>query len=377
LDTIPYVQIVPVQTNAARRRFINLPYKLYRNEPNWVPPLRLVQNKLFASDHLFWKKNPHQFFIAIKNKRCAGRIATFVNKHYNSHLQVTHGFFGFLEAENDAIVFRALFDAADQFLKQQGCTQVIGPMNPDIHNELGILVQGFQAPSYIMLTYHFPYYDEQIKAHGFSKFQDFFSYKMDASRYKASLKMDRVGAKLLQRHQISIRTPDIKNFEKELELFHSIYNDAFADHWGFVPMPKDEFLLLAKDMKKLIDTRMVLIAEHDNQPIAFVLAIPNINVLLHKIPDGRLFPFGIFKLLMNKNKIRSIRIITAAVRKKYQHWGLGAVLFPDLMKRALEFRYEECELSWVAEDNKVMNAIAMQLAGAPYKTYRLYKKVIE
>jgi hypothetical protein len=373
----PDVQIVPVQENADRLRFINLPYNLYRNEPNWVPPLRLIQKKLFASGHLFWEKNPHQFFIAIKNGRCAGRIAAFVNNHYNSYLQVSHGFFGFLEAENDAAVFQALFDAAVRFLKQQGCTQVIGPMNPDIHNELGILVQGFETPSYIMLTYHFPYYDRQIQAQGFSKLQNFYSYKMDASRYIASSKMERVSARLLQRHQISLRTPDIKNFEKELELFHSIYNDAFAGHWGFVPIPLDEFHLMAKDIKKLIDTRMVLIAEHDNQPVAFVLALPNINVLLRRIPDGRLFPFGIFKLLMNKNKIRSIRIITAAVRKKNQHWGVGAILFPELMKRGLAFRYEECELSWVAEDNKVMNAIAMQLAGAPYKTYRLYKKVIE
>jgi GNAT superfamily N-acetyltransferase len=263
------------------------------------------------------------------------------------------------------------------FLQTNKCKKIIGPMNPDIHNELGTLVNGYDIPPYFMLTHNFSYYDDYIKQEGFKKLQDFYSYIFEESRFIPSAKMERVGQVLTNKHDIQIRNPDMKKFLQELEHFHAIYNDAFRAHWGFVPIPKDEFLLLAKDMKSVIDPRMVLIVEYKNEPIAFLLCLPNLNEILIKIKNGRLLPTGIFKILTGKKKIRSLRVITAAVKQSYQHWGIGALLYPEAMKRALQCGYKKTELSWVAEDNTVMNTIARELAGDPYKTYRLYSKNID
>jgi len=199
---------------------------------------------------------------------------------------------------------------------------------------------------------------------------------MDSTKYVPSTKMERVRKMLMQKYPLKIRTPDMKKFMHELEYFHDIYNDAFVDHWGFVPIPKDEFLLLAKDMKSIIDPRLVLILEYNNEPIGFLLTLPNANELFIKIRNGHLLPTGIFKILFGRRHIKSARVITAAVKKKYQHLGLGALLYPELMKRGICYGYKEAELSWVAEDNVVMNTIAKELCGEPYKTYRLYSKGI-
>ncbi|CAN5612565.1 hypothetical protein BH10BAC3_BH10BAC3_14060 [soil metagenome] len=370
------IRIIPVKTRNEINSFINFPYTLYRDEKNWVPPLRITQKSLFNAEHIFWKKNKNQFFLAMKNGSCAGRIVAFVNNQHNIHFNTTDGFFGFLEAHDDPAIFDALLDAAIDFLKQNKCNKIIGPMNPDIHNELGTLVQGFETPGYIMLTYNFNYYDLSIQQCGFNKLRDFYSYKMNEPQYHSSPKMERVQKQLLDKYAIRLRTPDMKNFKQELEYFNAIYNDAFRDHWGFVPISKDEFFSLAKDMKSIIDPRMVLIAEYKDDPIAFLLSLPNINEILVTIRNGRLLPTGIFKLLWGKKNIGSIRVITAAVKKKYERLGIGALLYPELMRRALQFGYTTGELSWIVEDNVQMNSIAKQLAGAPYKTYRIYSKQI-
>lgn len=370
------IQLVEVKTKQQLKTFIEFPYALYKNEPNWVPPLRLTQTQILNPNFLFWKKNPHQFFIAVKNNKCVGRIAAFVNKTHNDFLKRNDGFFGFLEAENDETIFEALINAATDFLKQHNCNKIIGPMNPDIHNELGILVNGFDSPPYFMLTHHYSYYNEMLAQRGLTKYEDFYSYKMDSSKYAPSAKMERVGKLLMHKYPLTIRTPNMKKFLQELEYFHEIYNDAFTDHWGFVPIPKDEFLLLAKDMKSIIDPRLVLILEFNKQPIGFLLTLPNANELFIKIKNGRLLPTGIFKILFGRKHIQTARVITAAVKKKYQHLGLGSLLYPELMKRGLAYGYKEAELSWVAEDNAIMNFIAKELCGEPYKTYRLYTKDI-
>lgn len=376
MSDLQNIEVAEVKTKQQLNSFIELPYTLYKNNINWVPPLRITQSQIFNSKFLFWKKNPHRFFIAKQNGKCVGRIAAFVNRTHNDFLKRTDGFYGFLEAENNEEIFQKLLQAAIEFLKAQGCTKIIGPMNPDIHNELGILVKGFDSPPYFMLTHHYPYYNEMLIRQGFAKYEDFYSYKMDSTKYVPSTKMERVGKMLMQKYPLKIRTPNMKKFMQELEYFHDIYNDAFVDHWGFVPIPKDEFLLLAKDMKSIIDPRLVLILEYDNEPIAFLLTLPNANELFIKIKNGRLLPTGIFKILFGRKHIHTARVITAAVKKKYQHLGLGALLYPELMKSGIAYGYKEAELSWVAEDNTVMNTIAKELCGDPYKTYRLYSKNI-
>ncbi len=225
-----------------------------------------------------------------------------------------------------------------------------------------------------MLTHNYNYYDEQIKSCGYNKLKDFYSYKLDAVQYVPTEKMNRVSAFLKQRYKIKIRSADMKSFNQELDILYTIYNDAFIGHWGFTPIQKDEFDLLARDMKSIIDPRLVLIAEMNTEPIAFLLCIPNFNEVFIKIKNGKLFPAGIFKFLSGRRKIRSVRVITVAIKKKYQYLGVGALLYEEIMKRALQLNYPESELSWVVEDNIMMNKVVQDLSADPYKTYRLYSK---
>lgn len=370
------VSIQPVFSKKDLNLFIQFPYTLNINNRNWVPPLLLSQKELLNENHLFWKRNPHRFFLAFKEGRCVGRIAAFVNRDHNAYHKTNEGCFGFLEAENDSTIFSQLFSAAEAFLLDHQCTEIIGPLNPSLHYELGVLVAGFTSPSYFMLTYNYDYYNELIKLCGYSGLKDFYSYKLEKSQYLPTEKMKRVSAFLHQKYKVHIREADIKHFKEELHIFHSIYNDAFVSHWGFTPMEKEEFFLLAKDLKAIIDPRMILVAEVNDEPVAFLLCVPNLNETLHKIKNGRLFPWGIFKLLMGRKKIKSIRVITAAVKCSHKHLGLGALLYPEIMKRGAEFNYDEGELSWVAEDNTMMNQVANDIGAVPYKTYRLFSKTL-
>lgn len=371
---IDEVTIRDVNQKKRLKIFIHFPYHLNKNNRNWVPPLLITQKQLFNTKHLFWKRNPYQFLLAYRNGKCVGRVAAFVNLGHNLFHNSRQACFGFLEAENDVEVFKELLNAAENFAMQNNCNEIIGPLNPDLHNELGVLTDGFETPPYFMLTHNYSYYDEQIKRCGYAKLKDFYSYKLDATQYVPTEKMKRVMSFLRNRHKIKLRNADMKFFNKELDILYTIYNDAFIGHWGFTPIQKDEFALLAKDMKSVIDPRLVLIAEMNEEPIAFLLCIPNFNEVFIKIKNGILFPTGIFKFLSGKKKIKSARVITVAVKKKYQYLGVGALLYEEIMKRGLQLNYHECELSWVVEDNITMNKVAQDLLANPYKTYRLYSK---
>jgi len=355
--------------------FILFPYQLNKKNINWVPPLLLSQRKLFDKKHLFWQHNPHKFFLAFREGRCAGRISAFINKEHNLFHKSEEGFFGFLESENDINVFEKLLQASEEFVKSYNSKSITGPMNPSLHYELGVLVNGFEEPPYFMLSHNYNYYDSLINLSGYSKLKDFYSYKLDSKHYEQTEKMQRVNTYLRKKYNVNIRTASLKDFESELEILYNVYNDAFIGHWGFTPIEKNEFNLLAKDMKAIVDPNMILIAEIDSIPVAFILCVPNLNEILIKVKNGRLFPFGIFKILAGKKKIKTVRVITAAVKKAYMHLGIGALLYPEILKRGLQFNYPEGELSWVVEDNFMMNHIAKDLEATCYKTYRIYSKI--
>jgi hypothetical protein len=303
-----------------------------------------------------------------------GRIAGFINKEHNEYHNSSVGFFGFLEAIEDPAVFNSLLNAAEEFISGNGCRIIIGPFNPSLHYELGVLTRGFNEPPYFMLTHNYNYYESYILSSGYMGLKDFYSYKLVAKQFNPTPTMERVNTHLHNRYPLIIRNADLKNFVKELDIIYEIYNDAFAGHWGFTPIQKEEFRLLAKDMKSIIDPKLVLIAELNKVPVAFLLCLPNFNEIFIKIKHGRLFPFGILKLLAGKNQIKSVRVITAAVKKKYQHLGIGGALYPEIMKKAIEGRFKEGELSWVVEDNYEMTRIAKDLGAEAYKTYRVYSK---
>ena len=372
------VEVAPLRGRTDQREFLELPYRLYRSNPFWVPPLRLAQKDILNTKrHPFYKTADVELFLARREGRIVGRIMAILNRAHNEFHSERAGFFGFFEAENDQEAATALFAACGDWLRSRGAELIRGPMNPSTNYEVGLLVDAFDRSPAVMMTYNPAYYVELIEQCGLKKAMDMYAYYVDVDCYDSAGKLKRVADRLKVRDRISVRTVNLKRFKEEAELLRQIYNDAWSTNWGFVPVSGEEFDHLAKDMKQIVDPRVVLIAEQEvdggpPRPIAFMLAIPDVNRALKKI-NGRLFPFGLLKLLWHSRKIDFIRIVIMGVVKEHHNLGIASVLYDEIHSRAPNSGYPRGEMSWVLETNTLMNRAAELLGGRREKTYRVYE----
>jgi GNAT superfamily N-acetyltransferase len=253
-----------------------------------------------------------------------------------------------------------------------------GPVNPSTNYECGLLIDSFDSDPVVMMTYNPPYYIDLIERYGLQKAMDLYAYSTSGESFIVSDKLTRVAERLKKKDRISVRTINLKGFKREVEIVRRIYNDAWSHNWGFVPVSEEEFEHLAKDLKQIVDPEIAYIAEKEVDgsvepvPIGFFLAVPDLNRALKKL-NGRLLPFGLLKLLWHSRKIDFIRIITMGVVKEYQNLGIAAVFYDEVYRRAPAAGYPRGEVSWVLENNMLMNR-AMDLLGAQRsKTYRIYE----
>ncbi len=368
------IEIRTIHSPKEMMQFIKFPWKIYRNDPNWVPPL-LVDRKKFLdkTKNPFFRDNPTEFYLAYRNGEIVGRIAAILNKQHNQYHNDKTGFFGFLEAVNDRAVWEALLNTAKDWLRKQGCDRMMGPMNPSTNDEVGFLIDGFDTPPFFMMTHNPTYYIDLMESLGYRKAKDLYAYYLDEETVVITPKLQRVYDMLHKKFPVNIRTVDMKHFDRELELVREIYNDAWSKNWGFVPLTTDEFDFIANDFKQIIDPDVVLIGEYKGEAVGFLLALPNYNEVFKRLPNGRLLPFGIFKFLWYKNKIKTLRIVTLGIKQKYQPLGLGALFYIEIIRRGLKRGYTTGEMSWILEDNDLMNKPARMLGGKVYKTYRIYE----
>jgi hypothetical protein len=371
-----HIEIVPVQTPKDLRQFIRLPWKIYKEDPCWVPPLILDIKKLLnKSKNPFFEHSTADFFLARRSGEYVGRIAAILNNNHNRfHLENT-AFFGFFESIDDTAVSDALLDRAIQWAKDHGTTEIRGPMNYSTNDTVGMLVEGFDTNPFIMMPHNPPYYARLMKHAGFEKAMDFFAWYLD-TKYGLNPKIIRVGERVLKEEGIRIRNPDMKRFKDEVSIMQRIYNDAWSNNWGFVPMTDAEFAHMADDLKSVIDPRIVLFAEKNDEPVAFSLMLPDYNCVLKKI-NGRLFPLGLPMLLYHARHITRLRNMALGIVKKIQNFsGLGAALYYESFRQGMAAGYRTCEFSWTLETNHLINR-SMKIFGADmYKRYRVYGKVI-
>ncbi len=368
------VQIIEVNSARDMNRFIKFPFKLYKHDRNWVPPLISERKSFFDK-----KKNPFfryarvKYFLARKDGRIAGRIASIVNYNHNRFHEDKVGFFGFFECIDDYEVASVLFRVALIELKREGLTVMRGPANFSTNYEVGFIIDDFDAPPVINMPYNPKYYIDFAEKFGFKKAKDLYAFKMTRAD-RPPERLVRIVEKIRQKEGINVRTINLKKFKDELKVVNKIYNNAWSKNWGFIPLPDDEFLHIAKDMKDIVDPDLVFIAEVDGDPIGFSMALPNIYQIL-PYAKGRLFPFGIFRLLWHskiKNKINSVRIITMGIEHKYQKRGIDNIFYLETFNRGYEKGYEWGEISWVLEDNTLMTRVAELLGAKRYRTYRIY-----
>lgn len=365
-------EIVPVQNKRGLRQFIDLPYSFYRDDPYWVPQLRIAQKELFDQNkHPFYAHAEMQPFLALRDGSPIGRIAAIRDRNYIEFHDEQAGFFGFFECVNEPPVAAALLGAARRWLVERGAQVVRGPVNPSTNYECAVLVEGFDSSPQIMMPYNPPYYDALIRGAGLRKAKDLYAYYGTTDTANIG-RIERVAARSAEANGIRIRPIRMKAFDKDVELVWNVYNAAWSRNWGFVPVTHDEFKFMAHDMKAILEPELVLLGEIRGKVVGFALALPNINQAL-KHTNGRLLPLGLLKILYHKRSIDSVRILVLGVVEEYRTAGVAAGFYAELFRQAVRLGYRGGELSWILEDNTLMNRSAKALGSKRYKTYRIYE----
>jgi len=372
------IDVKPVRTSGDRHRFIEFPYQLYRGDAHWIAPLRMAQKDILNTKrHPFYKTSDVEMFLARRDGRVVGRIMAILNRAHNEFHNERAGFFGFFEVENDEQAAGALLGAARDWVLGRGAVVIRGPVNPSTNYECALLVEGFDLDPMVMMTYNPPYYAALLEGHGMKKAMDLYAYDIAADYFNHSNKLQRVAERLRKKSNIRVRTVNMKDFKNEVEIIRQVYNDAWSRNWGFVPMSEEEFDHLAKDLKQIVDPRVVLIAEQafdgsTPRAVGFLLAVPDLNRALKKI-RGRLLPLGLLKLLWHSRKISSNRVITMGGILEFQNLGMGSIFLDEIYRRGPAAGFPTGEMSWVLENNVMMNRAAELIGGRRTKTYRIYE----
>jgi len=368
------VTVERVESKKQVREFIKFPYALYKGDPNWVPLLLMDDyKKINRAKHPFWKHAVGEFFLARRDGRVVGRIAGVHDEIWEKTHHEKAGYWGWFECEDDEEAARALFDAAFGFVKQRGCTRVIGPMSPNANDLIGCQVEGFDGPPVMLMTYNPQYYDRLAQAYGNRKWKDLVAWMMDNPEIPDRLEkiMPRVQAK----GGFTIRTLKMKDFANEYLRFQELYNAYEQINAVFTPMTEEEMAVMAKDLKMGLDPDLVFFAEVDGKPVGVALTMPDFNVG-YKKAYGHLLPFGIYHLLTAKKKTHLVRTISMGVLKEYRNRGIDLAFYYHSYRNGVPKGYLATEMSWVEEDNAAMTNTAIKLGGKAYRKYRVYEKAL-
>ncbi|WP_375745092.1 N-acetyltransferase [Corallococcus interemptor] len=373
------VQVTPVRGAADRTAFIRLPYSLYRDDPNWVPPLEMERR-----DFLDPKKNPFfdyaevELFLARRGQDVVGRVAAIKNPRHMEFHGTKEGFFGLFECVNDAGVARGLLDAASAWLKARGIDTVLGPANFSSNQDWGLLVEGHESPPALMMPYNPAYYAGLLETCGFTKAKDLWAWELSSSTPPPE-KVARIAEKIRQREGVTVRAVNLKDFPAEVARIKEIYNAAWEKNWGFIPFTDREFDHMAKEMKAIVRPELLLIAEVKGEPVAFSMTLPDANAAF-KAANGRLttfgLPIGLVKLVLASRKLKRLRLLTLGIKEGYRRRGLDAILYLDTLRTAKELGYTGGEISWTLEDNHLVNRAIESMGGKRSKTYRVYQRPV-
>jgi hypothetical protein len=370
------LQVNPVNDRQKVRQFIRLPWSIYSDDSAWVPPLLLERKEHLSPRNPYFEHARYQSWIAYRDGTAVGRISAQIDQLHLERSQEKEGFFGMIEAEDNAETFAALFQTAEAWLRDHGMRRVMGPYNLSINQEVGLLVDGFGTPPFMMMGHARPYYADSIEENGYQKIKDLYAYIID-SFIEVPATMQRIVKRAKRR--VTIRSLSKANFPEDIKIIGDIFNDAWSENWGFLPYTEAEFNQLAKDFKLVLDFELVKIAEVDGKPAAFMVVVPNINEAIRDL-NGRLFPIGWLKLLW-RLKVRfpqTARLPFMGVRKQYHDSILGAALAFMVIHAAhapaLKRGVKKTELSWIIEDNYGIRNIIESIGGTIHKTYRIYSK---
>ena len=368
------VTVTPVSSQKELMQFIKLPWKLYRENPYWVPPLITDQKTILSREkNPFYLHASVEYCLAWKGGELVGRIAAIHDPAYIDFQDENVGFFGFYESTNDQEVADALFEAARAWLVERGVVAMRGPTNPSTNDTLGLLIDRFDHPPLVMMPYNPSYYPELFEAAGLVKAKDLLAYWLPEDRMNID-RLERFVELLKKRHNLTLRPINLRKLDEEIDLIKLIYNDAWEKNWGFVPWTDAELDHLGAELKPVADPELVMFAYKDDDPAGFSISLPDLYQALIHVKSGRLLPFGILKLLYWQRRITQVRVMAMGIRHKYRGMGIDALFYHRTFRYAETVGRQRGECSWILEDNHSMKAAMEKMGGYVYKTYRLYDK---
>jgi len=374
--------IRPVRNRRELKRFVKLPFRLHRESEQWVPPLVFERMQFLDRKRNPWFEHGEaEYFLAERDGEPVGRITAHVDSRWDEFQGGKDAMFGFFEAAEDPEVVRALFDAAAEWARARGRERLLGPMDFTTNDEIGILIEGFERQPMILEPWHPPYYQRLIEAEGFGKAMDVLMWELRMGQLKEGEKFDpsihEAAEKALHDEGITIRNMRKRDMAGEVRRFMDVYNEAWGNNWGFVPITDAEVEFQAKNLKQVLDEEWTFMAEKDGEVVGAALTLPDINQVLAGM-NGRLLPFGWAKFLLGKRKIDRLRVFALGVKHDYRHTGVAAGLYLEHIKMAaLPDKIHWGEMGWILETNKPMNRAMEGMGGKIVKKYRLYERPLD
>lgn len=366
------ITLKEVKTDKDLLAFIRFPWELYKGDPCWVPPLIKDQLQKFSSDHPFHSHSEMILYLAHLEGRIVGRIAGIIDHNYVDFHQEKVGFFGFFESVPEAEVAETLFLQIQSWLKDRGMEKMVGPMNPSTNDECGLLIEGFESSPCLMMPYNPRYYSDLTEGIGFKKAMDLYAYLLEETTFNLD-RLNRITEKLGKREpQLHIRPINLKDFDRELTIIKSLYNQAWSKNWGFVPLTEAEIDDLGKNLKPLVVPDLVLFAYWAEEPVGFSVALPDYNEVLKHL-NGKIGLLGGLKFLYYSKKIHRIRVMLLGVTHAFRKKGIEGFLYVETFKRGIQRGYCRAECSWILESNPLMQHGLEAMGGKRYKTYRVYE----
>ena len=368
------LKVITMEGGSEVRDFIDLPWKIYSECPQWVPPLKKeVRRVLDPRRHPFWEFSERILFLARRGSETVGRIAGIIDGHYNRFRNEKMGSWGFFECADDQEAATALFSSVETWVRRKGMTFIRGPLSPSTNYEVGLLVEGFNYPPALMMTYNLPYYLELIESCGFTKEKDLLTFRIEGA-YRLPDWMNRLAERIAQKKGVHIRHVSPKDADSEFALIREIYNDAWSDNWGFVPLSDNEMRDIQNNVKNFADPDLAFFIYYEDEPAAFCLVFPDINPLLKRL-NGRIGIMGLLKFLLYRREINGLRLLMFGIKEKYRQLGLPMLAFHHIYEVVREKqKYHYMELGWTLEDNESINSLIEEAGANKYNKYRVFKK---
>lgn len=368
------VEIVLVEGGAELADFIDLPWRIYAGYPRWVPPLKKeVRRMLDPRRHPFWSSAERRLFLARRGSETVGRIAGITDRRYNELHDEKMGIWGFFECTDDPVAATALFSAVETWVHQKGMAFLRGPLNPSTNYEVGLLIEGFDYPPALMMTYNPPYYPRLVESCGFTKEKDLLAFLIDGD-YRLPEWMDRLAERIAQKKGIYIRRFRSKDENAEFALINEIYNASWSGNWGFVPLSDDEMRDIQKSVMTFADPDLAFFIYYERDPAAVCVIFPDINPLLKRL-NGQIGLLGLLKTILYRREITGLRCLIFGVKDTYRQLGLSLLAVHHIYEVVRQKgKYRSLELGWILEDNEDVNALLEEAGARPYKKYRIFRK---